>query len=300
MTDVVYKSAEAAGVIEEQYRRILDRWPVPRSEFHLPTREGSTIVVACGPEGGPPVVLLHGAQANSAAWMPDVPLWSTRFRLYAVDMIGEPGFSARVRPDLTGDAHALWLDDVFAGLGLTRAALVGTSLGGWLALDYAARRPGAISALALIAPAGIGRQRNFLLRAMPLLLLGPWGVRKMRELVFGPAPKVLPEALQPLSDLMEAVGRAIKPRVVSIPRLTDAQLAGLGIPILAIIGGRDALLDSLDTRKRLRRAAPQAQIHFLEDGYHFLPDQTSQVMEFLRHSVESQAHGLNDPGPGDD
>jgi pimeloyl-ACP methyl ester carboxylesterase len=285
MSDAVYRSFEAATTVETQYKRVLERWPVSKTELHLPTRQGSTFVLACGPESAPPVVLLHGSMANSAAWMLDVALWSTEFRLFAVDMIGEPGFSARVRPQLAGDAHALWLDDVFDGLGLPRAAIVGTSLGGWLALDYASKRPKAVRALALMCPAGIGRQKNFLLKALPLLLLGAWGKRRMWELVFGPKPKTLPEAVQPLAALMDTVGRTVKPRVVSIPRLTDAQLGQVDMPILTIIGGRDVLLDSRDTRERLQRYVPHAEICFIEEGYHFLPDQTTRVMEFLERNA---------------
>ena len=287
MNHVVYRSPEGAAAVEAQYRRVLEDWPVPKTDLYLPTRQGSTFVLACGPLDAPPVVLLHGSQANSAAWLPDVALWSTAFRLFAVDMIGEAGLSARVRPELDGDAHALWLDDVFEGLGLSRAALVGTSLGGWLALDYASRRSAAVSALALVCPAGIGRQKNFLLKALPLLLLGQWGRRRMWEMVFGPAPQTPPEGMQPLVQLMESVERAVKPRVVNIPQLTDAQLRGLRMPILAIVGGRDVLLDSRDTRARLERAAPHAQVCFIEDGYHFLPGQASRIMDFLQRHVTS-------------
>lgn len=281
MTDPVYRSAEAAASIAARYKDVLAQWPVPMTEHHVPTCQGSTFVIACGPETAPPVVLLHGAQANSAAWMPDVPLWSTKFRLFLVDMIGEAGFSARVRPDLAREAHAFWLDDVLAGLGLSRATFVGTSLGGWLALNYASRRPDAVEALALLCPAGIGRQKNFLLKALPLLLLGSWGKRKVREFIFGPAPDVLPASLRPIAGLMDDIGKLTKPRIVSIPRFTDAQLRALGMPILTIIGGRDALLDSIDTRERLSRNVPQAEVCFFEDGYHFLPHQTARVMDFL-------------------
>lgn len=285
MSDPVWGSAQTADEIATQYKAVLDRWPVARTELNLPTCQGDTFVIACGPEGAPPVLLLHGSQANSAAWMPDVALWSQKYRLFAIDMIGEAGLSARVRPDLAGEVHALWLDDVLAGLGISRAAFVGMSLGGWLALDYAARRPQAVQALALICPGGIGRQKNFLLKALPLLLMGPGGRRKMRELVFGPAPEILPLALQPFAALMDTIGKAIKPRVVAMPRLTDAQLQSLAMPILTIIGGRDVLLDSTDTRGRLQRTVPQAEICFLEDGYHFLPNQTLRVMDFLDRSI---------------
>lgn len=285
MSNPVYKTAGGAAAVAAQYRQVLDAWPVPHGELRIATRQGETFVLACGPQDAPPVVLLHGAQANAAAWLADMPLWSTAFRVYAVDMIGEAGFSAPVRPSLDSDAHALWLDDVFAGLGISRAALVGTSLGGWLALDYAKRRPGAVGALALICPAGIGRQKNFLLKALPLLLLGPWGARKLRALVFGPAPAAIPASMQAFAALMETIGRAVRPRVVTMPRLTDAELAALAMPILAIVGGRDVLLDSRDTRRRLERANPAAQVCFLEDGYHYLPDQALRVMGFLERNA---------------
>lgn len=288
---MMYRSVAAASDVETHYRRVLEQWPVPKSERHVPTRQGSTFVLVCGPEHAPPVVLLHGSQANSAAWLPDIALWSTKFRLFAIDTIGEPGLSARVRPDLTQDTHALWLDDVFAGLGLTRAALVGTSLGGWLALDYANRRPAAVSALALFCPAGIGRQKNFLFKALPLLLLGAWGKRKMLELVLGPAPKHMSDSERLLAELIDAIARAVRPRIVSIPRLTDDELRGLQMPVLTVIGGRDVLIDSRDTRARLQRAVPGAEICFVDGGYHFLPDQTHRVMQFLERTIASPRNG---------
>jgi pimeloyl-ACP methyl ester carboxylesterase len=196
-------------------------------------------------------------------------------------MIGDAGLSAPSRPRLESDAHALWLDDVLAGLGVERAAFVGLSLGGWLALDYATRRPGRVERLALICPAGVGRQKNFLLKAAPLMLLGPWGMRKAREMVFGPAPKVLPEVVRPLMELMTLIGQEYRPRVVRIPTLGDAALAAIAVPLLAIVGGRDVLIDSDQTRERLSRLVPKARVHYLPDARHFIPGQAGSVMAFL-------------------
>jgi hypothetical protein len=70
----VFRSAEGARAVHGLYRAVLDRWPVPLTEYRLPTREGETFVIACGDERAPPVVLLHGSQANAAAWMFDAAL----------------------------------------------------------------------------------------------------------------------------------------------------------------------------------------------------------------------------------
>jgi pimeloyl-ACP methyl ester carboxylesterase len=283
----IFKTPEGAEQVMALYRRVLDGWPVPSEQRRLPTREGETFVVACGPLDGPPLILLHGAQSNAASWMFDAAAWSNRFRIYAVDMIGDAGFSAPSRPPLASDAYALWLDDVLAGLGVTRAAFVGLSLGGWLALDYATRRPGRVERLALICPAGIGRQKNFLLKAASLMLLGPWGMRKAREMVFGPAPKQLPAIVRPLIELMGLIGREFRPRVVKIPVISDSGLAGLTVPVLAVVGGRDVLIDSAETRDRLRRHAPHAEVAFLPEGRHFLPGQTARVGAFLTADTRS-------------
>jgi pimeloyl-ACP methyl ester carboxylesterase len=285
---VTFKTEAGRDAVHAAYRALLAEWPVPSAHLRVATGQGETFVVACGAAEAPPIVLLHGAQANAAAWMFDVAAWSRHFRVHAVDMIGEAGLSAEARPPLDTDAHARWLDDVLDGLGIARTALVGTSLGGWLALDYATRRPRRVEALALLCPAGIGRQKNFLLKVLPLLLLGPWGLKKIREMVFGTTPAVMSPTQQRFVALMGLIGRHIKARVVRIPRLSDAALAALP-PTLVVIGGKDVLIDSVDTRTRLEAHAPRATIHFHPEGRHFLPGQTDVVLEFLRGSAAARS-----------
>jgi pimeloyl-ACP methyl ester carboxylesterase len=282
MSGSIFKSETGEQAVRALYREVLDGWPIPKAELRVPTREGETFVVACGSEAAPPLILLHGGQSNAAAWMFDAVVWSRAFRCYAVDMIGEAGFSAPVRPPLDSDAHALWLDDVLKGLGLQKTSIVGVSLGGWLALDYANRRPEAVERLALLCPAGIGRQKNFLLESIPLLLLGAWGRRKVREMVFGRAQGEPPPALRPFIELMRLIGRNIRPRIVRIPRLSDADLARLKAPVLVIVGGRDVLIDSEDTQRRLAKWAPHAEVVYLPEARHLIPGQTARILEFLQ------------------
>jgi pimeloyl-ACP methyl ester carboxylesterase len=286
--NAAFKTEAGADEVRAAYRALLTEWPVPCEQLRIPTHLGETFVVACGPKDAPALVAIHGAQANTAAYMVDAALWSKHFRVYAVDVPGEAGLSADVRPPLDTDEHARWLDDVMDGLGLKSASFVGTSLGGWLSLDYAVRRPQRIERLGLICPAGIGKQKNFLLKALPLLLLGPWGMNKMRAMIFGPRPTVVTPFLQRFGALMELIGRHIRIRNVKIPRLTDAQLAALP-PAIVVIGGKDALIDSFDTNARLEAHCPQATIRFLPQGYHYMPGQAEPVFAFLRSGATATA-----------
>jgi len=280
----IYKSEDGARAIHARYREILSQWPVPNRQFTVPTRSGETFVIACGPETAPPVLLFHGSASSSFMWLNDSATLAKDFRVYAIDLIGEPGLSARTRYRPGTDEHALWLDDVFQALSLNAASLVGVSLGGWLALDYAIRRPGRVKALALICPAGIGKIKNFLLKAFPLFFLGEWGRKRIRALVLGRAYTTLPPPAKPVSDFLGLIFRNFNPRRDAIPPASDQALQTLKMPIAIFIGGEDALIDSHDTKRRAEKLLPQAEIHFDPKIGHFIPTPTKEIVDFLRRA----------------
>jgi pimeloyl-ACP methyl ester carboxylesterase len=285
----IYKSAAGEQAVRARYLELLDGWPVPSEHIRVPTRHGETFVVASGPHDAPPVVLLQGSGANTAMWIPEATVWSEHFRLHAVDLIGEPGLSAPERPPLTSGAYAQWLDDVLDGLGIARAALVGVSLGGWLALDYVGHRGERISGLALLSPSGIGRQRtSFVFKALPLALLGSRGRRRMFELVAGP-PRPGDDGM--LGEFASLVSQHFRPRLERVPLVSDEVLGRLAMPGLVVVGGRDVMLDSYDTRARLERLAPQVTVRLLPEGRHVLPSQAAAVVEFLRTSSDDAPGG---------
>src|SRR3974390_2319697 len=109
----IYKTEAGAIALAKRYRELLKLWPVPSEHLRVPTVQGETSVIASGDKAAPPLVLLHGAGGNSLMWMRDVALWSKKFRVFGVDVIGEPGFSAPSRPPLASDLYAQWLDDLF-------------------------------------------------------------------------------------------------------------------------------------------------------------------------------------------
>ncbi|HTR37899.1 MAG TPA: alpha/beta hydrolase [Bryobacteraceae bacterium] len=284
----IYKSAELEKEVRQHYAEVLKLWPVPSQHLRVPTREGETFVVASGPQDAPPVLLFHGSVANSASWMFDIATWAAHFRVYAVDMIGEPGFSPPSRPPLASDAHALWLDDVMQGLALERASMVGVSLGGWLALDYATRRPDRVTSLAVLCPAGVGRQKiSLLFKSLPLLLMGRWGTRKLSEMILGRGPAnlaKLPPVVQAFAGFMSLVHQSTRPRNFKLPVFRDDALKRLAMPLLAIVGGKDVLLDSAETKRRLEANAPRAEVRYLPQAGHFIPGQAATILEFLERS----------------
>jgi len=217
-------------------------------------------------------------------WLNDSATLAKDFRVYAVDLIGEPGLSARTRYRPGTDEHALWLDDVFQALSLNAASLVGVSLGGWLALDYAIRRPARVKALALVCPAGIGKIKNFLLKAFPLFFLGEWGRKRIRAMVMGRAYTTLPPPAKPISDFLGLIFRNFNPRRDPIPPASDQALQTLKMPIAIFIGGEDALIDSHDTKRRAEKLLPQAEIHFDPKIGHFIPTPTKEIVDFLRRA----------------
>ena len=138
----LFKSEAAKATLLAAYEEVLDRWPLPLERLKVETRVGETAVLAFGPSAVDgkkhrPLILLHGTLSNSSMWLGDAAALARDRRVFAVDIPGEPGMSAGTRLDWQGDACALWLEEVAAGLGLKEHDLLGLSIGGWIALSYA-------------------------------------------------------------------------------------------------------------------------------------------------------------------
>ena len=99
-----------------------------------------------------PLVLIHGVAGTADWWMKNVEGLNHRFEVYAPDLPGF-GFSpVGAKPfdiDLEASALTQWL----AAVGVTRAILVGHSMGGYLASKLALSDPRSVAALVLVDPA---------------------------------------------------------------------------------------------------------------------------------------------------
>jgi pimeloyl-ACP methyl ester carboxylesterase len=116
---------------------------------------------------GPALLLLHGIANSSETWARVAPLLSEHFTVIAPDLLGH-GQSATPRGDYSLGAHASGARDVATALGHERVTVVGHSLGGGIAMQFAYQFPQRTERLVLVSSGGLGREVHMLLRAASL------------------------------------------------------------------------------------------------------------------------------------
>jgi pimeloyl-ACP methyl ester carboxylesterase len=146
---------------------------------------------------GPVLLLLHGIADSSQTWEAVSARLAERFTLVAPDLLGH-GDSATPRGDYSLGAHAAGARDLLSALGHKRVTVVGHSLGGGIAMQFAYQFPERCERLVLVASGGLGREVHLLLRAaalpgadfvLPLLASrGVLGVGRRVGAVLGRAP----------------------------------------------------------------------------------------------------------------
>jgi pimeloyl-ACP methyl ester carboxylesterase len=120
---------------------------------------------------GPPLVLLHGAGDNALDWWLVMPTLAATHRVYAPDLPGSPD-SARPAADYSPAFFERFVVTFVNSLGIGRATYVGNSLGGLIALRLALSEPARVTALVLVASAGLGSAINPAFTSVNIPLLG--------------------------------------------------------------------------------------------------------------------------------
>ena len=115
----------------------------------------------------PVLLLVHGITSSSATWDPVIPALAEHVHVIAPDLLGH-GESAKPRADYSLGALASVLRDLLAFLGHDRAAVVGHSLGGGVALQFAYQYYQFCERMVLVSSGGLGREVSLALRAATL------------------------------------------------------------------------------------------------------------------------------------
>jgi pimeloyl-ACP methyl ester carboxylesterase len=221
-----------------------------------------------GPAAGLPVVLLPGRNASTPMWRVNIPTLLEHRTVVGVDLLGEAGMSVQDKPITGPEDEAHWLDDAFAGLGLDRVHLMGVSIGGWTAVNYAVRRPGRAASLTLLDPvltfAPIPA-KALLVSAGLFLPVSDSVRRRVFSWISGGADvdESLAEAALIGAGSTDYVLRKAMPKL-----FTDDQLRSLDVPVLALIAGRSVMLDAARAAARARNLLPRGQVELWPDASH--------------------------------
>jgi pimeloyl-ACP methyl ester carboxylesterase len=249
---------------------------------------------------GAPLVLLHGIGLNRRSWDPVVPALAKHFDVIAVDL---PGFGASAPTKAAGQAHPAALAEAVAGLlaelGVSAPHLAGNSLGGWVALELAARRPAA--SVTLLSPAGLWGPVAPLYCRISLRAsrwLARHAVRPLSRLVRYRLGRVLvlgqthgrPTRLTPgyAREAVEAMGTCpgFEATLAATARCRYLATVPIAAPVTVAFGSRDVLLLRWQSR-HLDQLPPGTQAETLPGCGHVpMADDPGAVAEFITKTAE--------------
>ena len=235
---------------------------------------------------GPVVCLIHGIASRAAQWEQVMATLGDHYRVIAPDLLGH-GLSAKPRGDYSLGAQACGVRDLLAALGHDRVTLVGHSLGGGIAMQFAYQFPERVERLALVNAGGLGPDVSPFLRAATLpgaelvlpLIAGPL-VRKVGrgfDRVIGTLlPKGLHEALLGFGSLGDpATRQAFIHTARSVIDIRGQRVDGrdrlylaTDLPLLVVWGAKDAIIP-VEHGLGVGAAVPSARVEVFDASGHF-------------------------------
>jgi pimeloyl-ACP methyl ester carboxylesterase len=239
-------------------------------------------------EGRPALILLHGIAGSSTTWAPLLDALSERFTVIAPDLLGH-GESDKPRHAYSLGAYANGVRDLMIALGIERATIVGHSLGGGVALQFAYQHPERCERLALVSSGGLGSEVSWMLRAltlpgteylMPLLFpsqarwlgnrlggwlqtLGLWSTNieeQWRSYVTLTEPGNRHAFVRTLRSVVDLAGQTVSAH--------DRLYLATQLPTLIIWGGRDRIIP-VTHATAAHEAMPGSRLEVFEQSGHF-------------------------------
>jgi pimeloyl-ACP methyl ester carboxylesterase len=255
-------------------------------------RIGSDLALELERRGkGPPLLLLYGEETLER----EAPFLAELAKDYEVVIPSPPGFGRSERPDwiTSPDDIAYIYLDLIERLGLRDAAVVGCSLGGWIAAEMATKDDAFIARLALVSPYGIKVGKPTERDIQDIWLLHPDEVAALKW--FDPAKgardyKAMPEeALTIVARNSESCARFCWDPYMHNPRLKH-RLHRIKVPTLLIWGEQDGIVTP-KYGEAYRKLIPGAHLRIIPEAGH-LPqiEQPDAFLAVLREFLADSAH----------
>ena len=260
---------------------------------------------------GPVVLLLHGMAGSSSTWVPVMRLLQSEYTVLAPDFPGH-GASTKAAGDYSLGNYASAMRDLLHVLGIRRATVVGQSFGGGVALQFAYQFPELCERLVLVDAGGLGREVNWVLRAMTLPAAeyvmpvffpdfarraGDFVERMLSRLgVHNPAAAEIWRAYGSLTDpesrraFVRTVRGVIDPGGQSVNAMDRVYLAAR-MPTLIVWGEKDRIIPVIHAHQA-HAAIPNSRLAVMDGVGHFpqveAPRRFTEILlEFLHTSEPS-------------
>jgi pimeloyl-ACP methyl ester carboxylesterase len=224
---------------------------------------------------GAPLLFLHGASGAPVI----LPFMEKLAQRYDVLVTEHPGYGMSAEPEWLENIHdvAYFYLDFLKQLGLSGVTLVGSSMGGWIAMEIAVRDTSRLKSLVLVSPAGVAVQGA---RPADIFLLPPEEMvrRLFHDQKLAEARLAMPEDID-----LSLKNRHTTARLAWEPRLHDPHLPKwlhrIDVPTKIVWGREDRILP-VGIADELKRLLPHATVHVIERCGH-LPH-AERVDEFVK------------------
>lgn len=266
---------------------------------------------------GPPLLLIHGITDSSLTWAPVFDALAEHYTVIAPDLLGH-GDSDKPRGDYAVAAYANGMRDLLSILGIERITVVGHSLGGGVAMQFAYQFPEKVERIALVCPAGMGAGVHPAFRLATMAGAGPalkaitsWPVRTAVRaaipvvtaaggLGLGPDAEYVLSLYGHLSDagarnaFLRTIRAAADRRGQTITMLDRGYLAA-HLPTLVVGGTRDTVIPS-GHADRAHRAFPGSRIEIFAGAGHFPHHfDPTRFVELILSFIEETEPAVFDP-----
>lgn len=290
-----YKTKDSREWLENWLEEVLTTNNLAYRKMDLATSLGKTRVLAKNHDRTElePVVFLPGGRTCGIFWDLNGNLAALyeNFRIYLVDVNGQPGLSEGRAPALASDGYGQWLKEVLAGLELNEANFVGASFGGSLIAKLAEVDAGAIKKAFLCNPAGFANitisPKNLYYLLAPMILKTPKSVENfMDKIVFHESFKLQKERRAQLAEFLLYTNRNFQMGAENPRPFPDEVLEKLTAPTYLMLDKDDIFIDQSKTYKRARRILPNlVETVWLEKHGHGI-ELSDDVIREIKKRVE--------------
>jgi pimeloyl-ACP methyl ester carboxylesterase len=284
----IYKSPEVRARFMEMYDEKMQAWPVPYEDVFVDTACGNVHVIVSGPQGAPPVLLLHASGVGGWSWLYNAEALSQDHRIYAIDTLGDAGKSELHDVDRypqNSQQQGELVAEIADKLGVEKAYVVGASEGGFIGTNYALYAPERVQKLALLGPMGYAGTTESIVRIM---LTQFFPLKPIRDntipWAFGNDPKVVGA----FGEWMQLLMAEVVPRKAAPVPFTAEQRQSLAMPVMLILGQKDNLVGDPEIARAKVQDIPDIRVEVLDSGHLIGAEQSEQVNALLTEFLQEE------------